>query len=261
MVMVSSSEASTSNIHGGAGRGLALFATVAAGLLATIVFVGNPDLDLAISRTFYLGQGQFVGQKMLAVTVLRNVFIAFYFGCIALALVGVFLTRSKTRNWLSLPFRQWVFMAACLAAGPGLVANLIFKDHWGRVRPGHTIEFGGTQSFTPALAIGGECQRHCSFVSGEASSLFIPFFAAAAIFPQYWVALAATGTVLGLAAGLLRLSQGAHFLSDIVFAGVFMGLTVTSIWHLMFGGRNASVFTAFFGNPARRQTIKVNSAG
>ena len=165
------------------------------------------------------------------------------------------------RPWLCLPFRQWVFIAVCLAAGPGLVANLIFKDHWGRVRPGHTIEFGGTQSFTPALAIGGECQRHCSFVSGEASSLFIPFFAAAAIFPQYWVALAATGTVLGLAAGLLRLSQGAHFLSDIVFAGVFMGLTVTSIWHLMFGGRNASVFTAFFGNPARRQTIKVNSAG
>lgn len=242
------------NYRGLAVRGLtshspALFATLAAGIVAAVIFVGNPDLDIAISQKFYLSHGQFVGQKMMAVKALRNVFVAFYFGCIALAVAGLFLTRTKTRDWLGLPFRHWVFMAACLAAGPGLVANLILKDNWGRARPEHTIEFGGSKSFSPALAISGQCQRHCSFVSGEASSIFLPFYAAAAILPQNMVALAVTGTVLGLAAGILRISQGAHFLSDVIFAGVFMGLTVTSIWHLMFGSLYASMRAALFGEP------------
>jgi membrane-associated PAP2 superfamily phosphatase len=36
---------------------------------------------------------------------------------------------------------------------------------------------------------------------------------------------------------MVRMSQGAHFLSDIVFAGVFMALTVLVLRALMLRGR------------------------
>ena len=48
--------------------------------------------------------------------------------------------------------------------------------------------------------------------------------------------LLAVGTLAGLAVGVVRIAQGAHFLSDIVFAGVFMALVTTAVHHVMFGG-------------------------
>ena len=43
------------------------------------------------------------------------------------------------------------------------------------------------------------------------------------------------GTIAGLSAGLVRMAQGGHFLSDVIFAGVFMALTVLIVRRLMFG--------------------------
>jgi lipid A 4'-phosphatase len=47
------------------------------------------------------------------------------------------------------------------------------------------------------------------------------------------------GTVAGFGAGLIRMAQGAHFPSDVVFAGVFMALAVAGLHRLVFGGRGA----------------------
>jgi hypothetical protein len=41
------------------------------------------------------------------------------------------------------------------------------------------------------------------------------------------------GTLCGLAAGLVRMAQGGHFLSDVIFAGVLMVLTVSLAHKLM----------------------------
>jgi lipid A 4'-phosphatase len=114
-----------------------------------------------------------------------------------------------------------------------LVANLVFKDQWGRARPKHLVAFGGSKNFTPALLPTNQCKRNCSFISGEASSVFAPFYAAAAIAPQWAAPLIIVGTVAGLAAGTVRIAQGAHFLSDVVFAALFMGLTVITLQRLM----------------------------
>jgi lipid A 4'-phosphatase len=43
----------------------------------------------------------------------------------------------------------------------------------------------------------------------------------------------ALSVVLGSLAGLTRIAQGGHFLSDVVFAGVFMALT-TACLQLLF---------------------------
>jgi lipid A 4'-phosphatase len=39
----------------------------------------------------------------------------------------------------------------------------------------------------------------------------------------------------GLSAGLLRIGMGAHFFSDVTYAGVFMTLTIAGLHAAMFG--------------------------
>ena len=39
--------------------------------------------------------------------------------------------------------------------------------------------------------------------------------------------------------GLIRISQGAHFMSDVVFSGVFMALTAAAVYHLLFSALHA----------------------
>jgi lipid A 4'-phosphatase len=148
--------------------------------------------------------------------------------------------------------RCW-FLVAALAAGPGLVANVVLKDNWGRARPREIVEFGGAKQFTPPLLPAHECVKNCAFVSGEASSVFVPFFALALLVPHYRAALIAGGIAAGLIAGIIRMSQGAHFLSDIVFAGIFMALTVSVLHILMIGiwrdtgrGRGSAAILDFF---------------
>jgi lipid A 4'-phosphatase len=206
---------------------------VAAGAIAGAVFLAVPEIDLAAARAVHAPGTGFVGRRLGWVEALRQAFVVVYFGAIALCLAGLALTWRARGQWLSLGSRQWLFLAACLAAGPGLVANLVFKNQWGRARPAQIVEFGGAKAFTPPLLIADQCRRNCSFVSGEAASTYVTFYAAAALVPQWSAALVIAGTLGGLAAGLVRMSQGAHFLSDVVFAGVFMALTVLMLRRLI----------------------------
>jgi lipid A 4'-phosphatase len=110
----------------------------------------------------------------------------------------------------------------------------------GRARPKQIVEFGGTKVFTPPLLPASQCRRNCSFISGEAASTYVTFYAAAVLVPQWSVPLVIAGTLGGLATGLVRMSQGAHFLSDVVFAGVFMALTVLLVRALVLRDRRSA---------------------
>jgi lipid A 4'-phosphatase len=210
--------------------------TLATGAVAGAVFIAVPEIDLSAARAFYAANAGFVGERLGWVHALRQAFVGLYVGTIALCLVGLAQIWRGRLQWLQLGKAQWLFLAACLAAGPGLVANLVFKDHWGRARPRQIAEFGGSKAFTPPLLIARQCKRNCSFVSGEAASTYVTLYAAAAVVPQWSGALIVAGTVGGLATGLVRMAQGGHFLSDVVFAGVFMALTVLVLRQLMLGG-------------------------
>jgi lipid A 4'-phosphatase len=182
------------------------------GVVAGLACLAFPDIDLNVSRAFYAGTGVgFSGQSLGWVKLLRNFFVAVFFLCLAVAFAGLLSTRGRTRIWMRLTGAQWLFLAACLVIGPGVVANIVLKDHWGRARPKLVVEFGGTKTFTPALLPTDQCSTNCSFVSGEAASIFMPFYAAGLLIPQWSAVLLGAGTVCGLAAGLVRISQGAHF--------------------------------------------------
>lgn len=198
------------------------------GLLASIAFVAFPGIDLEVSRLFFIGNRRFFG-SIGWVKVLRNAFAGSFYLCIAAVVAGLILTGARGRSWLRLDFAQWAFLAIALAVGPGLVANAAFKDHWGRARPNAIVEFGGEKAFTPAAVPADQCDNNCSFVAGEAASVFLPFYAMALLLPEQAVLLLAAGTVCGLAAGLVRVAQGGHFLSDVIFAAIFMLLTAVVV--------------------------------
>lgn len=212
---------------------LILIGVVAA--IGAVVFLARPELDLVAGGYFYRGAGRFIGGELRWVDWLRNLFIVFFWACVLLAIVGMVRTRKGQGPWLGFAFPHWLFLGICLGVGPGLVANVILKDQWGRARPKHVVEFGGSKPFTPPILFSKACPRNCSFVSGEASATYLPFFAAAALMPQNAAVLVVAGSVMGLVSGAVRMAQGGHFLSDVIFAGVFMALTVLVVRWLMFG--------------------------
>src|SRR5262245_52975079 len=104
---------------------------VAVGTLAGAIFLAMPEIDLAAARLFHVPATGFVGRGLAWVEALRQAFVVLYFGTIALCLAGLVLIWQGRAQWLGLSKARWLFLAACLAAGPGVVANLIFKDQWG----------------------------------------------------------------------------------------------------------------------------------
>ncbi len=222
-------------------------AALATGAVLAFVMLANPGIDLMLSealQNFCAGSERARGWCAgWAVDLPRQFFVSLYvIGC-AVAGVLVALAVSMRKRWLALDQARCWFLIAVLAVGPGLVANTIFKDNWGRARPRDVVELGGTRQFTPPLLLVTECKRNCSFISGEASSMFALFFAPALLLPGLRLTLLGTAMVFGIGAGLVRMMQGAHFLSDVLFAGVFMALTVgilhlaiIAVWHARSAG-------------------------
>ena len=80
----------------------------------------------------------------------------------------------------------------------------------------------------------GDCPGNCSFVSGDVAGAFWTV-APAALAPPQWRALA-YGAALALGAGMaaIRVMAGAHFVSDVVFAGVFTFLIIWLVHGLIY---------------------------
>src|SRR5580700_6273910 len=122
--------------------------------------------------------------------------------------------------------RAALFLIATLALGPGVLTHLVQKDHWHRARPIDVQQFGGAYHFTPWWDPRGDCPINCSFIAGEPSGAFWTLAPAALAPPELRVVAYAAALAFGIGIGALRMAGGAHFFSDVVFAGVFMYLVV-----------------------------------
>lgn len=125
--------------------------------------------------------------------------------------------------------RAALFLLTTLALGPGLVTNVVLKDHWGRARPIDVQQFGGDQHFTPWWDPHGDCLDNCSFVAGEPSGAFWTLAPAALAAPELLPVAYGAALVFGVGIGVLRLAAGAHFFSDVVFAGIFTYLIIWAV--------------------------------
>jgi len=133
--------------------------------------------------------------------------------------------------------RTALFMLLTLAIGPGIVANLVLKDHWHRARPIDVLNFGGNDRFTPWWDPRGTCPNNCSFIAGEPSGAFWTMAAAVVAPPQWQIAAYSAAVTFGVALGILRMAAGGHFFTDVVFAGVFMYLVLWTLHGLIFRWR------------------------
>ena len=207
-------------------------ASLAALVLAALVFVTWPDLDLTAASAFALGGGRFVGQTPLGNAV-RQLFYGVPFLVFGLMLVAYGGRRLGWPVAWGPSGAGLLFMAASLALGPGLLVNGILKDHSHRPRPYQVTTFGGDAPFVPFYRFDGACRRNCSFVSGEGATAFWTM-APALLAPPAWRPLALAAAVLfGTAASLLRMAFGGHFLSDTVFAAVLTWLVILGCWRLV----------------------------
>jgi lipid A 4'-phosphatase len=133
--------------------------------------------------------------------------------------------------------RAALLLVVTIAFGPGLLTNVILKDHWGRSRPIDVQQFGGAERFTPWWDPRGDCPNNCSFIAGEPSGAFWTL-APAALAPPQWRAIAYGAVVVfGAGIGALRIGAGAHFFTDVVFAGVLMYLVVWAVHGLLYRWR------------------------
>src|SRR5947209_11740387 len=206
------------------GLGIALLIGTGVG----VVFAIYPQLDIAISRLFFNESYRvFPVQYSLAARHLRDIFIYIIAVLAAPASIAIAFKVFLPRRQMLIAGRAAVFLIVTLALAPGLMANAILKDYWGRPRPAEVTEFYGPETFVPWWDPRGSCDRNCSFVAGEGAGGFWTL-APAALAPPAWRAIAYGAAFLfGSAAGLLRLSGGAHFFTDVVFSGVF---TLLIIW-------------------------------
>lgn len=199
------------------------------------LLVALPSLDLRVSGWFYDPQAGFYLKNELLVQ--------FVYGLVPwitrVVLVGlvIFLLAAWTfwrhRDFFIKQRRVALYLLLVMIVGPGLLVNSVFKDHWGRARPSQVVEFGGSKQFTRAAIPADQCPKNCSFVSGHASVGFY-FLALAFVVPRRRALWLALGTGLGLGIGLVRIMQGGHFLSDVVFCGIIVYLTARVLHALMF---------------------------
>ncbi len=147
---------------------------------------------------------------------------------IALGTLGLSFFVLRARIWR----RRAIFIIVSMLIGPGLIVNVGFKDHWGRPRPEQVKEFGGKLEFKPLFVKGTGGQGH-SFPSGHASIAYeflVFFFIWRRRRPWALTALAG-GLGLGLMMSAARMAAGAHFLSDVIWAG---GITFMVSWVLYY---------------------------
>ncbi len=204
-------------------------------LLVLASFVIWPEMDLTVAGWFYAPATGFYWRDAVALNLLQDVA---YYGArvlaIALAVVTV-ITFVRGKNIAGLNSRAWLFLFLGLFIGPGLVANVIFKEHWGRARPREVVEFGGSAPFSPPLVIRHNCDSNCSFVSGDAAFGFYFPSIAYVVVPKRSRRVFWSGMALGSLFGAARILMGAHFLSDVLFAAFFMLLTTALLHAAMFG--------------------------
>jgi len=125
--------------------------------------------------------------------------------------------------------RPAIYILLVIALGPGLVVNLIFKDHWGRPRPVHVGEFGGQLNYIPPLEIGDTDDK--SFPCGHCSVGYM-FFALYFLSRKRKAFYLTITLSLAMLMALTRMTAGGHFISDILWSGYLVFLVA---WVLYYG--------------------------
>jgi len=214
---------------------IALGVTAVVGLLFGIF----PDLDLRLAALFYDPvTKKFPASANSLLAFLRDAAMWLSWAFAAPAIVALAAKLIWPRRPLLVRGRKMVFIVFTITMTAGILTNAIFKSHWGRPRPAATAEFGGPWAFKPFWDPRGGCPRNCSFFSGEAATAFWTYAPAALAPPAVRPFAYAAATVFGLGTGLLRMSFGGHYASDVLIAGIVTFFVVWLCYAVLFRWRS-----------------------
>lgn len=204
-----------------------LHITLAIAVLVGLLFGIFPGLDISISAPFYDPvKKDFLLHWSPTLMFLRDAAMWIVTALAAPAFIALVVKILHPRSRLLIAGRAMVFLIATIAIAPGLVTNVLLKDNWPRSRPVDVPQFNGQEPFTAWWDPRGICHNNCSFIGGESSGAFWTL-APAALTPPSWRPLAyAAALLFGAGVGMLRVSFGAHFFTDIVFSGIFTYLII-----------------------------------
>lgn len=207
-------------------------------LVAGLAFGIYPELDLRVARYFYAFEDAAHNTFAFRIypPVMRARDIGLWVGTVlvAPAVASLVMKLILPRRRLLMSGRAIVFLIATMVLAPGLLVNVLLKDHWGRPRPIDVTQFGGTEHFVPWWDPRGDCPGNCAFVSGDVAGAFWTI-APAALAPPQWRVLAYAGALtLGVGMAAIRIMAGAHFPSDVIFAGVFTFLIIWVTYALIY---------------------------
>ncbi len=199
-------------------------------LACVLLFLVWPELDLIVTRYFFdpLNQ-EFPANSLPWVkwvyddTPVINQWLG-------LLMLLALLLQWIRPGWPGLRARRsmcaWL-LVVCI--GLGFMVDWVLKDHFGRPHPYQTHVFTGDQDFVPAFHYRPLCEVNCSFVSGHAAGGFV--WMAWGMWGwrrrrQSWLL---AGVAAGSFIGAARVMQGGHFLSDVVFSGWVIWLSMQAI--------------------------------
>lgn len=188
-----------------------------------------PGLDITVAAFFLQPDPPVNPAKWLWVD-LVNEYTPDLFRSIGIILLAGWIAIGLTRRWRRTALAL-AFVGMSLLLGPGL-ATWAVKEHQLRARPLDVVEFGGQRQFTPALQQANQCSDNCAFVSGHVACGF--FFASLMLLDPrrrwWWITL---GVVAGGLIGVARISVGAHWLSDALWAFPITLLSSWLVWQVL----------------------------
>ncbi len=153
---------------------------------------------------------------------------------IAVSALVVFVASFWAARWRR-HRRASIFLVLVMIVGPGLVVNNVFKQHWGRPRPRDLVLFGGDRDYVKPW-VKSPRENGNAFVSGHAATgfyLLTPYFLLRRRSKAWAASFVALGIGYGALIGVARMAQGAHFLSDILWALGLVYLSALALFHAL----------------------------
>ncbi len=192
-----------------------------------VLFGLFPKFDIYFSKLFFFN-GEFLDQHFQIIKNFRNFLknVLIFIPLLSIILLAIIfinesqkILRSKKKS-----LRRLKLFFFGLIIGPvigcGLIANLYFKDTWGRARPIQVQEFGGNKMFSKPMVKSDQCEKNCSWIGGETSAAFSLLVGVFILKRAYTIIF--LNLILGSLVIFCRLAMGGHFLSDNLFAINFM---------------------------------------
>ena len=198
-------------------------------LTSSLLLYGFPGVDIQISRIFF--DNGFNLKDQWWQTLLREGLVHFLWLSMASVVAVYVLSKLSKRSVCTVNGKKVCYLFLVLLLGAGLIVNVILKDNFGRARPRDIEEFGGSKHFTPAFVVSDECDRNCSFSSGEGAGAFFSLALACALSRRRAIFLAAVG--FGSLVSFSRIASGAHFFSDTIVSFFVMLIITDVLYHYM----------------------------